>query len=153
MTSAGVLDRVEFPILVVAGPERERLAGQTLRRIIDEVGRLGHRVVQSSTSADAAALVSTDPSFGCIVLDWNLEVEGEDRPCLEVLEHIRRHNDDVPVFLLVDRLDLIKVPLSVEELVQEFILVFEDTPGFVAGRLDYAWRRHTEQLLPRSFRS
>jgi arginine decarboxylase len=151
MTSVSVLDRVAFPILVVAGPERERLAGETLQRIIEEVGRLGHRVVQSSTSSDAAALVSTDPSFGCIVLDWNLEVDGGVRPCLGVLEHIRRHSDDVPVFLLVDRLDLVKVPLSVEELVQEFILVFEDTPGFVAGRLDYAWRRHTERLLPPFF--
>ena len=39
----------------------------------------------------------------------------------------------VPVFLMVDRADLDEIPLRVEEMVQEYVLVFEDTPSFVAG--------------------
>jgi arginine decarboxylase len=38
-------------------------------------------------------------------------------------------------------------------MVQEYVLVLEDTPSFVAGRIDYAWRRHTENLLPPFFAS
>jgi len=153
MTSQSVLDRAAFPILVVAGPERERLAGETLRRIVAELNALGHEVVRSTTISDASALVASDPSFGCLLLDWNLDHEGGKRPAEAVLDRTRRHNVRVPVFLMVEREDLDDIPLRVEEMVQEYVLVFEDTPSFVAGRIDYAWRRHTEDLLPPFFRT
>jgi len=153
MTSQSVLDRAAFPILVVAGPERERLAGETLRRIVAELNALGHEVVRSTTISDASALVASDPSFGCLLLDWNLYHEGGKRPAEAVLDRTRRHNVRVPVFLMVEREDLDDIPLRVEEMVQEYVLVFEDTPSFVAGRIDYAWRRHTEDLLPPFFRT
>ena len=153
MTSRSVLDRSAFPILVVAGPERERLAGETLRRIVAELAVLGHEIVRSSSITDAAALVASDPSFGCLLLDWNLDRESGRRPAMAVLDQVRRHNVRVPVFLMVEREDLDDIPLAVEEIVQEFVLVFEDTPSFVAGRIDYAWRRHTENLLPPFFRT
>ena len=153
MTGRSVLDRSAFPVLVVAGAERERLAGETLRRIVAELGALGHDIVRSSSITDAAALVASDPSFGCLLLDWNLEHEGGGRPALAVFDQVRRHNVRVPVFLMVERDDLDDIPLAVQEAVQEFVLVFEDTPSFVAGRIDYAWRRHTENLLPPFFRT
>jgi arginine decarboxylase len=151
MTSRSVLDRSAFPILVVAGPERERLAGETLRRIVAELGALGHQIVRSSSITDAAALVASDPSFGCLLLDWNLDQPSGSHSAETVLAQARRHNVRVPVFLMVEREDLGKIPLRVEEMVQEYVLVFEDTPSFVAGRIDYAWHRHTENLLPPFF--
>jgi len=153
MTSRNMLDRSAFPILVAAGPERERLAGETLRRIVAELGDLGHDIVRASSITDAAALVASDPSFGCVLLDWNLDDESGRHPVEAVLEGVRRHNVRVPVFLMVEREDLEDIPLAVEEVVQEFVLVFEDTPSFVAGRIDYAWRRHTQNLLPPFFRT
>ena len=154
--SRRVLERTAFPILVVADTERERLAGESLRRIVTELTALGHEIVRACTSADASALVRSDPSFGCLVVDWNLEVEveaGTRRPAEAVLERASRHNRAVPIFLMIDRADLDKVPLHVAEIVQEYVLVLEDTSGFVAGRIDYAWRRHTENLLPPFFAS
>jgi arginine decarboxylase len=153
MTSRSVLDRAAFPILVVAGAERERLAGETLRRIVAELSALGHEVVRSTTASDATALVTSDPSFGCLIVDWNLDHESGERPAEAVLSRACRHNVRVPVFLMVEREDLDEVPLAVEEMVQEYVLVFEDTPSFVAGRIDYAWRRYTENLLPPFFAS
>ena len=153
MTSRSVLDRAAFPILVVAGAERERLAGETLRRIVAELSALGHEVVRSTTASDATALVTSDPSFGCLIVDWNLDHESGERPAEAVLSRACRHNVRVPVFLMVEREDLDEVPLAVEEMVQEYVLVFEDTPSFVAERIDYAWRRYTENLLPPFFAS
>ena len=107
MTSRSVLDRSAFPILVVAGPERERLAGETLRRIRRRAGRRSdHEIVRSNSITDAAALVTSDPSFGCLLLDWNLEHESGKRPAMAVLDQVRRHNVRVPVFLMVEREDL-----------------------------------------------
>jgi arginine decarboxylase len=151
MTGRSVLDRSAFPILVVAGAERERLAGETLRRIVTELSALGHEIVRASTAIDANALVTSDPSFGCLVVDWNLDHDSGERPAEALLDRACRHNVAVPVFLMVDRENLDEIPLHVEEMVQEYVLVLEDTPSFVAGRIDYAWRRHTENLLPPFF--
>ena len=70
---------------------------------------------------------------------------------MAVLDRVASPQLRLPVFLMVERDDLDEIPLSVEEIVQEYVLVFEDTPSFVAGRIDYAWRRHTENLLPPFF--
>jgi hypothetical protein len=34
---------------------------------------------------------------------------------------------------------------------REVVLVLEDTPAFIAGRIDFAWRRYVETLLPPFF--
>lgn len=146
-----VLDRTTFPVLIVAGTERRELAGETLRRITVALQGLGHAIVTAVTAADAAALVASDPSFGCIVLDWNIGHDGSARPAEAILTAACARNAALPVFLMVERDDLEKISLPVSELVHEYVLLFEDTPAFVAGRIDYAWRRHTENLLPPFF--
>jgi arginine decarboxylase len=146
-----VLDRTTFPVLIVAGTERRELAGETLRRITVALQGLGHAIVMAVTAADAAALVASDPSFGCIVLDWNIGHDGSARPAEAILTAACARNAALPVFLMVERDDLEKISLPVSELVHEYVLLFEDTPALVAGRIDYAWRRHTENLLPPFF--
>jgi len=152
MTGRCVLDRSAFPVLVAAGPELQRQAGATLERIIAEIEALGHRIVRSVAATDATALVTSDPSFGCVLLDWNLAHASSIRPAEAVLAATRRQNASVPVFLLVERDDLDEIPLQVAEEVQEYVLVLEDTAGFTAGRIDYAWRRYTDDLLPPFFK-
>ena len=151
MRNSDVLDRHAFPILVVAGPELERSAGQTVRRVVAELEGLGHRVVSSTTMTDALALVTSDPSFGCVLLDWNLDNDEKEPAALAVLEQTARHNVRLPVFLMLERQDLDSLPLAVAEAVQECVLITEDTPGFVAGRIDFAWRRLIDGLLPPFF--
>jgi len=103
MNTPAMLSRTAFPVLVVAGPERQQLVGETLRRIAAELGALGHIVVSSATATDAAALVTSDPSFGCILLDWNLGYDGCGRPAEEILNVARRRHSALPVFLMVER--------------------------------------------------
>jgi hypothetical protein len=52
--------------------EAPRAASQTLSRIVEELVELGHRVVEAQTLTDGRALVSSDPSFGAVVLDWDV---------------------------------------------------------------------------------
>jgi arginine decarboxylase len=151
MSDPSMLDRTAFPVLMVAGAERRELAGETLRRVTSELAALGHTLVSAATASDAAALVVSDPSFGCVVLDWNIGHDGGRRPAEAILAAACARNASLPVFLMVERADLEKISLPVSEMVQEYVLLFEDTPAFVAGRIDYAWRRYTENLLPLFF--
>ena len=146
-----MLERHEFPVLLVADHERKRAADRTMQRIVDELVELGHVVVNADTLADGQALVTTDPSFGCVLLDWNLG-EGRDKNAARsVINATRRRSSQLPIFLLLEQADLDEIPLDVAEAVQECVLLLEDTPGFIAGRVDYAWHRYVDHLLPPYF--
>ena len=147
------MDKHQFPVLLIAGAERRRAAGRTLRRMVDALEGLGHTVVEAEELGDGRALVASDPSFGAVVLDWRVECDGDEAQARGVLKAARVRSERLPVFLLVEQTDLVGIPLDVVESVQECVLVFEDTPGFVAGRIDFAWRRYTDALLPPYFKS
>ncbi len=146
-----MLERHEFPVLFVAGPKRRRAASRTLSRIVAELVELGHRVIEAETLTDGRALVGSDPSFGAVVLDWDVsEPEGE-VAALAVLNAARRLSDRLPVFLMLDHGDAAGLSLEVLGAAREVVLVLEDTPAFIAGRIDFAWRRYVETLLPPFF--
>jgi arginine decarboxylase len=146
-----MLERHEFPVLFVAGPQRRRTASQTLRRIVDELLMLGHRVVEAETLTDGRALVSSDPSFGAVVLDWDVSEGNGEVDAGAVLNAARLRSDHLPVFLMLDHGDATDLPLDVLEKAREVVLVLQDTPAFIAGRIDFAWRRYAETLLPPFF--
>lgn len=146
-----MLERHEFPVLFVAGPKRRHAASQTLSRIVTELVDLGHRVIEAETLTDGRALVGSDPSFGAVVLDWDVsEPEGE-LGARAVLDAARRLSERLPVFLMLDHGDAAELSLEVLSAAQEVVLVLEDTPAFIAGRIDFAWRRYVETLLPPYF--
>ena len=95
-----MLERHEFPVLFVAGPQRRRAASRTLepdrRR---SWSMLGHRVVEAETLIDGRALVGSDPSFGAVVLDWDVaEPDGEleARAVLDAARRLQRPPAGVP---------------------------------------------------------
>jgi arginine decarboxylase len=146
-----MLERHEFPVLFVAGPERRRAASQTLSRIVAELIDLGHRVVEAQTLTDGRALVRSDPSFGAVVLDWDAsEPEGE-VDARAVLDAARGLSSRLPVFLMLDHGDGAGLSLEVLGAATEVARVLEDTPAFIAGRIDFARRRYIETLLPPYF--
>jgi len=153
MKQSPILDRSAFPILVIAGAELLKQAGETMSRIISELQALEHETVFCTSAGDAMALVTSDPSFGCFILDWNVDLVDGERPAESIVQSIKRRRSRVPVFLLLERADVEKIPLEIIEVVQEDIILFEDTPAFVAGRIDFAWRRHMEKLLPPFFQA
>jgi arginine decarboxylase len=146
-----MLERHEFPVLFVAGPKRRGTASQTLSRIVDELVDLGHRVVDAQTLSDGRALVGSDPSFGAVVLDWDVSEPDGERDAQAVLDAARRLSQRLPVFLMLDHGDAGELSLEVLSAAQEVVLVLEDTPAFIAGRIDFAWKRYVETLLPPFF--
>jgi arginine decarboxylase len=146
-----MLERHEFPVLFVTGAQRRRTASQTLSRIVEELVVLGHRVVEAQTLIDGRALVSSDPSFGAVILDWDVTAGDGEKDARAVLNAARLRSDRLPVFLMLDHGDATDLSLDVLEQAREVVLVLEDTPAFIAGRIDFAWRRYTETLLPPFF--
>ena len=132
----------------------DSVSDRAMERLVEAVSDEGYEVVRTSTPEDGLSLVTSDPSYSAILLDWDLEGDNQfdERAALEVMRAVRHRNKRVPIFLIADRTLVSELPLEVVKQVHEYIHLFGDTPAFIANRVDFAVARYHEQLLPPYFR-
>src|SRR6201986_504731 len=125
-----------------------------MERLVEAIRLEGYEGVRTSTPEDGLSLVTSDPSYSTILLDWDLEGENQfaEGAALAILRAVRRRNKKIPIFLIADRTLVSELPLEVVKQVHEYIHLFGDTPAFIANRVDFAVDRYDEQLLPPYFR-
>src|SRR6201996_830794 len=132
----------------------DSVSDRALERLVDAIGAEGYEVNRTSTPEDGLSLVTSDPSYSAVLLDWDLEGDSqfEERAALDIIRGVRHRNKKVPIFLIADRTLVSELPMEVIKQVYEYIHLFGDTPAFIASRLDTAIERYHEQLLPPYFR-
>src|ERR1700727_2686644 len=132
----------------------DSVSDRAMERLVDAIGEEGYEVGRTSTPEDGLSLVTSDPLYSAILLDWDLEGENQfgERAALKIIRALRRRNKKVPIFLIADRTLVSELPLEVVKQVHEYIHLFGDTPAFIANRVDFAVERYHEQLLPPYFR-
>jgi arginine decarboxylase len=132
----------------------DSVSDRAMERLVDAIGDEGYAVVRTTSPEDGLSLVTSDPSYSAILLDWDLEGDSqfEERAALDIIRGVRHRNKKVPIFLIADRTLVSELPLEVIKQVHEYIHLFGDTPAFIASRLDTAVERYHEQLLPPYFR-
>lgn len=126
-------------------------AGRAVDHLIDELERREIDVVISSDVNDAVAVVSTDPSIQCMLLDWDLDDSGDHQSARAVLDAMRAFNADVPIFLLADRSAASAIPMDAMTKADDFIWLLEDTADFIGGRVLAALQRYRATVLPPMF--
>lgn len=124
------------------------LSGATDRLIAAlEDRNIGVRLADSP--ADAVPLAENCMDTDAFLVAVDMSRKDRENAVHSLLEHIRRRQGDVPVFLLADREQTARrISPELMELADEFVWVFEDSPEFIAGRVEGAVRRFREQLLP-----
>ena len=132
----------------------DSVSDRAMERLVEAIGDEGYEVVRTTSPEDGLSLVTSDPSYSAILLDWDLETNSqfEERAALDIIRGVRHRNKKVPIFLIADRTLVSELPLEVIKQVHEYIHLFGDTPAFIASRLDTAIERYHEQLLPPYFR-
>src|ERR1700759_2853619 len=132
----------------------DSVSDRAMERLVEAIGLEGYEVVRTSTPEDGLSLVTSDPSYSTILLDWDLEGENQfaEGAALAILRAVRRRNKKIPIFLIADRTLVSELPLEVVKQVHEYIHLFGDPPAFIANRVDFAVERYHEQLLPPYFR-
>jgi arginine decarboxylase len=132
----------------------DSVSDRAMERLVEAIGDEGYEVVRTTSPEDGLSLVTSDPSYSTILLDWDLEGDSqfEERAALDIIRGVRHRNKKVPIFLIADRTLVSELPLEVVKQVHEYIHLFGDTPAFIASRLDTAVERYHEQLLPPYFR-
>ena len=132
----------------------DSVSDRAMERLVDAIGDEGYTVVRTTSTEDGLSLVTSDPSYSAVLLDWDLEGDSqfEERAALDIIRGVRHRNKKVPIFLIADRTLVSELPLEVIKQVHEYIHLFGDTPAFISSRLDTAIERYHDQLLPPYFR-
>jgi arginine decarboxylase len=132
----------------------DSVSDRAMERLCGAIQEEGYKVIRTTTPEDGLALVTSDPSFSTILLDWDLpeNTQFDERAALKIMRAVRRRNSKVPIFLIADRTLVSQLPLEVTKQVHEYIHLFGDTPVFIANRVDFAAVRYHNQLLPPYFR-
>ncbi|GAA3462652.1 Orn/Lys/Arg decarboxylase N-terminal domain-containing protein [Saccharothrix longispora] len=112
----------------------------------------GHEVVLVHSASDAVSVVTAEADIAAAVISWEL-VGDECRSTGGVLRVLLdRFSTRLPVFLLTSGDYDADAPLWISEVVNGWIWLLEDTPDFIAGRIDFAARQYLDQVLPPFFR-
>ncbi|MBR2365258.1 MAG: arginine decarboxylase, partial [Lentisphaeria bacterium] len=99
---------------------------------------------------DALILAETDMDTDCFLIQIPEKTDDEAKErLLHLLKTIRKLEKTVPVFLLaMGGEDPAKLSSCILENTDETIFIFEESPAFIAGRVESAIRKYRETLLP-----
>src|SRR6202051_2110215 len=83
----------------------DSVSDRAMERLVDAIGDEGDEVVRTTSPEDGLSLVTSDPSYSAILLDWDLEGNSqfEERAALDIIRGVRHRNKKVPIFIIADR--------------------------------------------------
>ena len=119
-------------------------------RLADALADRSISVHFAQSVCEAFPIAATNMDLDAFLVATDMEFEKlAERRTMELLRHIRERQAGVPVFLLADRSETSRnLNESLMALANEFVWIFEDSPRFIAGRIEAAVRRWREELLP-----
>ncbi len=124
--------------------------GRAVQALISELKKNEVEVIESTSAMDGSSNFLTDSSIQCVIMDWDLAEEGNDNHDREkkLLKTIRVINEKIPVFLMTNAEDAGTLSSEVMTQADELIMLLEDTPFFLAGRIIAAIWRYREEIAP-----
>lgn len=144
-----------FPVMIISPKVAEESAvGHSAHRIIEELESRDRTVIISHSLDDAEAAMPAYPHLACLVISWGLLAESPDaiEQTLRIIRMLRDRSTGLPVILGASSLAARgEVPIEIIEEVEGYIWVPEDSPRFIAGRIDSAMRRYLDTILPPFF--
>jgi arginine decarboxylase len=139
-----------FPVMVVAPVEGDDAITRSARQIGDCLRDVDLEIVTARSLEEAQIAFSASPAYGCLVLSWGLCSADLDS-AKSLVAFVQRRTHGLPVLLMMRQSDRSRVPLEFLESVDSFIWLPEDSPKFIAGRIQAATRRYLDSILPPFF--
>lgn len=120
----------------------ERLASALEEKNID--------VIFAADPCEATPIVETNMDIDAFLIASNMELDPKgESESVRLLKLIKTRQKMVPVFLLADRDKTAeKMSDKLMKMANEFVWIFEDSPRFIAGRVEAAVKRYRGLLLP-----
>jgi lysine decarboxylase/arginine decarboxylase len=141
-----------FPVLIVANTREHN--DSVILRSVQAIAAALHehelevQLVGSLQEAEIA--VCANSAYCCAIIGWGL-CENDQDHALQLIQLIRRRTAQLPIMLGMSRAHQSRVPLAFVENIDGFIWQPEDSPEFIAGRIEAAARRYLDSILPPFF--
>lgn len=140
----------------------ETAAGRATRSLVDHLRADNTQVITATGLEDAEQIVASTSSLSCLLVDWDVHHQPVEDPGWGVtaatvtrteslVRLVRKRNAAVPIFLLADRSTAEMVATDVLRIVTGYVWKLEDTPAFIASRIEEARHEYLEPLLPPFF--
>jgi len=129
---------------------KSQVMGQAIDRLGDELAERNVIVQRALSYHEAYPIIETNMDIDCFLISSDMDLDKKsESEALCLLNKMKERQAKVPVFIMADREDTIRA-MSEEmmELVDEFVWIFEDSPVFIAGRVEAAIARFRKLLLP-----
>ena len=130
--------------------ESSRTLHNAVMRLADALADRDIAVQYAQSVCEAFPIAATNMDLDAFLVATDMEFEKTaERRTLDFLKHVRERQAGVPVFLLADRAATSRnLSESLMTLANEFVWIFEDSPQFIAGRIEAAIQRWRATLLP-----
>ena len=148
------MDRRDFNIVIIDNDLGAKNAtARALGEIIARLKENEFSVAEALTGPDGLAIFLSHTMCCSILIDWDLAEEAEDEAGhpATVIEGIRQRNDKIPIFIITSRHTVQEIPPDVMNKVNGYLWVLEDTPHFIAGRVEQAAATYINGLMPPFF--
>ncbi len=129
---------------------KSQVMSQAIDRLCDELAERNVIVQRALSYHEAYPIIETNMDIDCFLISSDMDLDKKsESEALCLLNKMKERQAKVPVFIMADREDTIRA-MSEEmmELVDEFVWIFEDSPVFIAGRVEAAIARFRKLLLP-----
>lgn len=139
-----------FPVLAIADVASDTAVARSAAAIRAALEEEDIQVVVARSLDDGETAVSSDPGYSCIVMSWALCKEDLDL-ALEIMRLAHRRCAGLPIMLAMGKASRSHVPLEMVENIDGFIWMPEDSPKFIAGRIQAAAKRYLDSIMPPFF--
>ena len=140
-------------LLVYDCEEQTNAVCRAVENLVEQLEEQDVQVIRSDYTEDARALIVSDPTIQCILLNYDDTQSGYRADITNLLAELRNHNPDIPVFLMTNRTKASAIETDILNKVSDFIWILEDTPDFIAGRIVAATNIYRSYILPPMFRA
>ncbi len=164
-----------FPVLLLDDElQDDTAAGRATRALVDHLRADGTQVIVAADLEDAGQILASNATVSGLLIDWDVHhaangngvgvddaaTNGHAENGLTggsgigrqgLVEAARERIGSLPIFILADRSSMEELPPAVVREINGYVWKLEDTPAFVAGRVEEARREYLAPMLPPFF--
>ncbi|WP_286180265.1 MULTISPECIES: Orn/Lys/Arg decarboxylase N-terminal domain-containing protein [unclassified Enterobacter] len=125
------------------------VVNDSISNLINALNSKDVATVFADSADDAAAVLNNDETIELVLLDWVMsDSEQNNESAKRVIQSLRRKNQSIPLFLLLDNRQAENLNHEIMRETDELIWVQEDTPFFLAGRIHSAILAYRDKIVP-----
>jgi lysine decarboxylase/arginine decarboxylase len=146
----------DFPVLIIDHElHSDTGGGHSAQEIVAALEGLGMSVIESLDAGDGMATFVAHTEISCVLVEWELggEKGGKSSQSMRIVEGVRKRNEGIPIFIMTERHKLQDIPVEVLADVHGYVWKMEDTPNFIAGRIEKAAKDYVDSLMPPFFKA